>query len=365
MLERTREREARLAERVETLERLQETARRTVLDREERLRKAEAAAAAAAAVVTEAVTTDHGDGMVSSSANTMRPVANDTGIFSSVAADLCATGRATTAAASTAVVADDNDDDGEGTTARRGVGSASTGGDRVLTERDEEHFSAQEWWLHLAVAEKKREEREHESQEASKTASSGGGGEAVVSGSGGGNGKEVRRLHRLLEEQGLEVVALRQRVLKAEIIAREKGKVIDSEHRAMKDLKKNGTIGAEAAASAGLEGSSMRTHSSASLAEMEGRIAALHAQGDVREALLVAREAVSAMKLACLRSKGEVELHAQLLVRCDYLGSIAAHIVVHWRPSLLFFCLLQHTRCLCRLLYCSLSLLAPPTFHAL
>ncbi|CAM9536480.1 unnamed protein product [Ectocarpus fasciculatus] len=46
---------------------------------------------------------------------------------------------------------------------------------------------------------------------------------------------------------------------------------------------------------------------------MEGRVAALHAQGDTREALMVARETVSALKLALIRTEGEVELHAQLL----------------------------------------------------
>lgn len=308
-----REREARLAERVDTLERLQETARRTVLDREERLRKAEAAAGAAVS---------------SSSANATRAGAADAGIFSSVAADQRGTGRATASAGAAAVTGDDGDDDGnEDATARRGVGPVSGSGDRARTDRDdEEHFAAQEWWLHLAAAEKRREEREQrESHETSKTKGVSRGGEggeatAVGGGGGGGSGKEVRRLHRLLEEQGLEVVALRQRVLKTEIVAREKGKELDQElSRAVKQVERKGAIGTtKAAVSAGVEGSSMRTQS-ASLAEMEGRVAALHAQGDVREALVAARETVSAMKLALLRSEGEVELHAQLLVRRDYI----------------------------------------------
>ncbi|CAM9356929.1 unnamed protein product, partial [Pylaiella littoralis] len=99
--------------------------------------------------------------------------------------------------------------------------------------------------------------------------------------------------------------------------AREKGKNLDEERRALKEIKRRGTTRAKTATPAGsLEGASIRTQR-ASLAEMEGRVAALHAQGDVREALAVAREAVSATKLALLRSEGEIELQKQLLTRRD------------------------------------------------
>ncbi|CAM9943102.1 unnamed protein product [Hapterophycus canaliculatus] len=46
---------------------------------------------------------------------------------------------------------------------------------------------------------------------------------------------------------------------------------------------------------------------------MEEKVAALHAQGDTREALVVARETVSELKLRLMKTEGEVGLHTQLL----------------------------------------------------
>ncbi|CAN0294336.1 unnamed protein product, partial [Ectocarpus sp. 12 AP-2014] len=114
---------------------------------------------------------------------------------------------------------------------------------------------------------------------------------------------------------GLEVVALRQRVLKAEILARTRDSGRRDEERwAKEEAKERGGLKC-----VGVEGSSTNIQElveSADLAEMEGRVADLHARGDTREALIVAREVVSALKLALLRTEGEVELNAQLLVRC-------------------------------------------------
>ncbi|CAM9900488.1 unnamed protein product, partial [Ectocarpus sp. 13 AM-2016] len=129
------------------------------------------------------------------------------------------------------------------------------------------------------------------------------GGRGVAEGGDGAGGKEARRLHRLLEEQGLEVVALRQRVLKAEILARTRDSGRRDEERwAKEEAKERGGL-----KGVGVEGSSTKTQKlveSADLAEMEGRVADLHARGDTREALMVAREAVSALKLALLRTEG-------------------------------------------------------------
>lgn len=147
-------------------------------------------------------------------------------------------------------------------------------------------------------------------------------------------------MHLLLEEQGLEVVALRQRVLKAEIVARAKGKDLDQARLAVEHLNRRhgrvsrrgdaGGVGSGGAAwifsgAAGEDdrvslaaGRKSKLVDGASSAEAEGRMAALQAEGHAREALEAAREAVSALKLALLRSEGEAELQAKLLVRLDH-----------------------------------------------
>lgn len=287
-----REREARLGDRVRALERLQETARRTVLDREERLRKAEAAVAEASVTAPAAGTSP-----------STPPVNAEQGVTGCEAVPAGVPPPPAGAG---------------GVDLRSGAEPATSGGrGPSVEEREAADIAANEWWLHLVEAEKRREEREA-AHRASAAARGGGG---VAEGGDGGGGKEARRLHRLLEEQGLEVVALRQRVLKAEIVARTRGSGHRDEERwAKEEAKERG---------AGVEGSSTKTQKlvdSADLAEMEGRVADLHARGDIREALMVARETVSALKLALIRTVGEVELNAQLLVR---LYSTSHNDVLH------------------------------------
>eukprot|EP00903_Cladosiphon_okamuranus_P006177 g6074.t1 len=315
-----RQREASLQQKVKTLERLQETARRTVLDREERLRGAEEAA----------------------KEFSTKPEA-----------------AAPTVGATAVAVAAQGAGSFDADATRRGLGPASSGnagggggggvgrGPALVEEDAEEHFGAQEWWLHLAAAEKRREEKDRrassrESDDGNKAGVSsatrvGSRESAAVGGGSDGPGKESRRLHALLEEQGLEVVALRQRVLKAEIVARARDKDLDRARLAIDKLKRQRQAGERLGGDCGsgpvLRGSGAagwggegitstaaerrgvksRFVDTASLGEMEGRMTALHAEGHAHEALAAAREAVSALKLALVRSEGEIELQAQLL----------------------------------------------------
>lgn len=247
--EESRHREGGLKERVETLERLLETARRTVLDREERLRQAEAGRATPA----ERISVGGGN-----------------------ARDGCEREDASRVAA-------------------RGVADGQPLPAGVRSEIEmQDFFGAQEWWLHLAVAEKRRDRQSPAGADA-----------AARSGTGGvDTGKEVRRLQRLLEGQGLEVVALRQTVLKVEMAARAKAR--EAEERATEDKRQSATLARSLETQALVE----KTR----VAELEGHVAALRAEGDIQEALGAAREDISAAKLALMRAEGDAKLHAQLLV---------------------------------------------------
>ncbi|CAM9271828.1 unnamed protein product, partial [Scytosiphon promiscuus] len=141
-----REREARLAERVETLERLQEAARRTVLDREERLRAAEAAVSKRAddTASSPPSSSSFGDAARASSAAVVGSEAA-AGV-STVAADVLAGADALERPAVAATA---------GCVGGRGRPARLEGG-------AEEDFAAQEWWMGLAAAERRREERGRE-----------------------------------------------------------------------------------------------------------------------------------------------------------------------------------------------------------
>lgn len=265
-VEELREREVGLGERVETLERLQTAARRTVLDREERIRQMEA---------------DRGT-----------PI-----------------GRASGDASENELVGD-----ALGVSARRGGagklgGIKGTGAEGQLPESGrttekylEDYFGAQEWWLHLAIAEQRREGGQ-KSREGVDVASRKGG-VGGVSGSGEVE-KEVRRLRKLVERQGLQVVVLRQSVLKAEIVSRTRAR--EEEQLATENKARLAT------AECSLK--TQKLTESTRLAELEQQVAVLRAQGDDREALVAAREEISAAKVALIRAQGDADLHSQLLVR--------------------------------------------------
>lgn len=266
------EREKRLSERVETLERLQETARRTVLDREERLRQAEA--------------------------NCVLPARR----ASSEEQSGCVRGYEPPASAREA-------DSGEPGVVRGAINGAA---DRRLpansrtAEKDLEEFCvAQEWWLHLAEVEKRREGDRTTSPEGIVATLRGSGGEGEA------GKKEMRRLRRLVKEQGLEVVALRQRVLSAEMTARAKAR--EEEQRVTEDKKRMTTIECSLRA--------LKFAENTRVAELEEEVAVFRLRGNMHEALGAAREELSAVKLALVRSKGEADLHAQLLVSLTRLFS--------------------------------------------
>ena len=262
-LEDSQEREARLGERVETLERLQETARRTVLDREERLRQMED---------------------VHNTPSNMQPPANDSSHESGTGPAACSS-RA-----------------GEGeskylqdtSAGKRQLYDTTRGTEKRL----EDFIGAQEWWLHLAAAVKRRggHLKSREGEDASLR---------TGGGRGGTEGKnETRRLRRLLGEQGLEIVALRQRVLKADMDAR--AKVREGEQRDAEEKRRR------AAAESSLK--TQKLAENARVAELEKQVAALSVQGTLGAALTAAREEVSALKLAVIRAEGDAKLHTQLLV---------------------------------------------------
>lgn len=276
------ERESRLAERVEILERLQETARRTVLGREERLRQAEARLAS---TTTERATLGiHHEG-------------DDRGHERGEMATAAPTKSGSAGAGERRA-------DGPGRSEGRPLAATVV---RSAEKDVEAFFGAQEWWLHLAAVEKRGRRRDGTGDEVH-------GGEGVASRGNEGKTKETRRLRRLLEEQGLEVVTLRQRVLKAEMALR--AKAGEAEERRAADRRR--VLASE---------SSLRVHKSAEsahVAELEERVATLRSSGDMHQALARAREEMAGVKLSLMRAEGDAGLHAQLLVRfgCDVLYTL-------------------------------------------
>lgn len=273
-LENSQEREARLGERVETLERLQETARRTVLDREERLRQLE---------------NRH------STPNNMQPPANDSSHEPGTGPAACSS-RA--GEGESKALKDDS------------AGGRQLGGTTGGTEKRLEAFiGAQEWWLHLAAAVKRRGGH-LKSREGEDATSRNGDGRGNVEGK-----NDTRGLRRLLGEQGLEIVALRQRVLKANVDARAKAR--EEEQRDTENKRRL------AAAESSLK--TQKLAENARVAELEKQVAALSVDGAVGAALAAAREEVSALKLAVIRAEGDAKLHVQLLVSLTLRGLMFTH----------------------------------------
>lgn len=293
-LEDSQEREARLGERVETLERLQETARRTVLDREERLRQLE----------------DGGN-----APNNTQTSANESNVESRTGPAACSPrsgeGEPKALQGESKALQD-------ASTGDRQLGGTTRGNEKSL----EDFIGAQEWWLHLAAAVKRRGGH-LKSREGEDAASRNGGGRGGVEGK-----NETRGLRKLLGEQGLEIVALRQRVLKADVDARAKAR--EGEQRATEDKMQRAT--AE---------SSLKTQKlteNVRVAELEKHVAALSVQGAVGAALAAARKEVSALKLAVIRAEGDAKLHAQLLVSSTLRSSLFPFYDVFIRPFSIVLC---------------------------
>lgn len=273
-LEDSQKRETRLEERVETLERLQETARRTVLDREERLRELE-----------EGVSTPSTQTPANENPHETGTEPGGGSRESETEPAACSI-NSRTGERESKICRDD-----------------SAEGRLVVTARSnekglEDFIGAQEWWLHLAAAVKRRGGH-LKSWEGEDATSHNGGGHGGVEGK-----SEIRGLRRLLGEQGLEVVALRQRLLKADVDARAKAR--EGEQRAMENNRRR--VKAECSLK------TQKLANNARVAELEKQMAALSVQGTVGAALAAAREEISALKLAVIRAEGDARLHAQLLV---------------------------------------------------
>lgn len=268
-VEEAHEREEALEERVITLERLLSTARRTVLDREDRLRQAEASLSA------------FSDRHVPTSSN---------------APDCANLAEGTTGFPVAAQKEDRERPEVSPVKKSEAFDEEQTSRAPPIENELQEFFGVQEWWLHVVAAQKKCEESRGPQH----------GIDAKVSvNNGGGEGKKVRRLRKLLQEQALEVVALRQTVLRLDMVARanarkEEKRVAESEKRAT-----------QAEVLLNTEVSSGKARE----AELEARTVALREGSDIHNALLEAREELSATKLAVIRAQGNVELSARLLVR--------------------------------------------------
>ena len=273
-LEYSQEREARLGERVETLERLQDTARRTVLDREERLRKLEDGHSTPSNMQTLANDSNHESG-TKPAARSSREGERESKVLKDASA-------------------------GE-----RQLGGTTRGTEKRL----EDFIGAQEWWLHLAAAVKRRGGH-LKAREGEDSASRNGDGRGGVDGK-----NETRDLRRLLGEQGLEIVALRQRVLKADVDARAKAR--EEEQRDTEDKRRRVT--AESSLKA------QKLTENTRVAELEKQVAALSVGAAVGAALATAREEISALKLAVIRAEGDSKLHAQLLVSSTLRSSMLTH----------------------------------------
>lgn len=272
--EENREREARLGERVETLERLQEAARHTVLDREERLRQANAALLSASRARERGEPI--GVGPIKSSIGKEAVAEEPT---------RCSQGAVNGAL-------------------KHHHPPPANGGQTASPEKDlEEYFGAQEWWLHFAGAEKRREEDQtYQRRDDVKTAVV-----ASQSDSRGGeeDDNEAWRLRKLLDRKRLEVVALRQRVLKLEIAAR--GQAREEKERFAEDKRRM------AAAECKLRTQMLAENSR--VVTLERLIVVLRTQGGVHDALVSTRNELSVAKVALIQAEGNSKLHELLLVR--------------------------------------------------
>lgn len=270
-VEEAHEREEVLQGRVITLERLLSTARRTVLDREDRLRQAEA----------------------SLSAFSDRHVP-----ISSNAAGCANLGEGTTGFPVAAEKEDRERPKVSPIKKRKASDEEKTLRAPPIENELQEFFGVQEWWIHVVAAQKKCEESRGPQHGIDTKV-------GAKNVGGGGEGKKVRRLRKLLQEQALEVVALRQTVLRLEMVARANAR--KEEKRAAESEKR----AAQAEVLLKTEVSSGKARE----AELEARTVALRKGSDIHNALLAAREELSATKLAVIRAHGNVELRARLLVR--------------------------------------------------
>lgn len=265
--EEAHEREAALRAKLETLERLQETARRTVLDREEQLRQANVRLGAHA---------ERGDEVDNSNNDDKRG-------SGSVAAFADEVVRSTNKPRG----AEDKNDTPAGC-------SHSTPTSKEL----QEFLGAQEWWVHLAVAAEKRDDYGARSMIRDLT--------GTLQRAGAERKDTIERLRTLLHDQGLEVVALRQRLLQAEM--RLTANVREGEERAT--LARRRILLLEHAVHTSEMAGSTR------VTDLEAQVTMLRARGDMHEALAAAREEITTGKLAVMRAEGDANLQSQLFVSC-------------------------------------------------
>lgn len=272
------EREAALTAKVSTLEHLQETARSTILEREELLREA------------NAKLSTHGKLYKDTGSN--KNNADGAGGSSCVVDASTSTDRIVGGANIPLVSKDSNP---EPAPAVRSHVTSSTPNDL------REFLGAQEWWMSLAVAVEKQDD--HASAAKPKTRDS------VASTSaleliGAERKGTVERLRQLLRDQGLEVITLRQRMLQAEIAFREK--MTEQTEREAAAQRRIMALD-HALRTSKMEGSTR-------VGELEIEVAKLRARGDMHEALAAAHDEVTACKLDVVRAKGNANLHSQLFV---------------------------------------------------
>lgn len=262
--EEAREREVALRAKVETLERLQEAARRTVLDREEQLRQVNARLCAH---------TERSDG-VNSITNKPR-----------------------------------GSDDKKNVP----IGWSHS----TPTSKESQGFlSVQEWWVHLAATAQKRDDYGARSATRDLVGTS--------EPSSTERKDTIERLRRLLHDQALEVVGLRQRLLQVEM--RLAANAREGEERA--------TLTRRRIASLEYAVRTSKMAETKRMADLEAQVTMLRAQGDKHEALVAAREEITAGKLAIMRAEGDANLHSQLLVSSssEWRGSPSrTHGSVHSR----------------------------------
>lgn len=259
-VERYRVGNATLVAKVATLERLEDIARYTVLDREERLGQALARL--------EAINGDCGMVDVGNPVDTSRTVSMPRAVETEGVAEQVMKGG-------------DGFHDPPGTPA----------GGQVM----EDSNGAQEWWLGVYKMEVQRAKKEGVWMT-----------QAPNDDAERRREEELARLRDRLHDQGVEIVTLRQKMLKVEMDAREKARELGE--RAVTATRKV----AEMEKMARAQGRAERIR----LAELETAVEALRGRGDVHEALATAREEVAAVKSAAMRAKEETDFYAGLVVSC-------------------------------------------------
>lgn len=273
-----REREATLAAKLRTLEHLQETARRTILEREEQLRQANAKLSAHSKLYKG---TDSG-----------RSHADGAG-GSSCVVDASTCTDKTVGSANIPLVSEDSNT--EPATAARSHLTSPTPKDL------QEFLGAQEWWMSLAVAAEKRDDYASAARPETRDSV---GSTSALEPTGAERKCTIERLRQLLRDQGLEVVTLRQKMLQVEIASREK--MAEQTEREAAAERRIVTLN-HALRTSKMEGSTR-------MSELEIQVAKLRAREDIHEELAAARDEVTAGKLEVVRAEGNANLHSQLLV---------------------------------------------------